>query len=148
MLTLALLGFGLLLAVGASRTRGGPEQPIGPGSEAFETLDNGDLAYRRGMAVQLIRGLIGAVVSDAGAPNVLLVLRGPGGRIGPDQGGAYWLLERIHDEGYALWAPISFHDATAREMGAFLVYLPAGEASPSPDYARLIAPTEAWPKLR
>lgn len=149
MTILLLAALGLFAVTAARRARpSGPEQPIGPGAEHFESTPNGELRYTRSMARQLIRGLVGEIASDAGAPNTLLLQRSPAGPVGLADGGAYWVLEQLHDGGYALWVPTTFHYPQQREIGTFVVYLPPGEPAPSPDYALLITPAEAWPTLR
>lgn len=148
---LALLGLGMLLLLAKGGRSGRPatsgEVPIGPDADKFEVLQGGILAYKRAVAIELIRGLRAQVVSPTPQDNVLVVLPGPGGDVGPDAYGAYWGLQAVHDQGYALYVPLSFHYPQARTTGQFVVYLPEGEAPP-PDYALLIAPGEVWPTLR
>lgn len=153
---LLFLGAALLLASTEKKKKPlrpppGREIPIGPGSEKFESIGSeGLMAYKRSEAVKLIRALLYRLAVPTEADNVIVVMPGPGGAVGPTEWGAYYGLESLHDQGYGLWVPITFHWPEAATTGQLVVFLPPGEAPPVDSeipYALLIMPDEAWPSL-
>jgi hypothetical protein len=119
------------------------EIPIGPGAEMFESI-GGYLAYKPEVATKLIQSLIYRIATPIDQPNVILVQPGAGRPMGPLEWGAYYGLQALHDEGNALWVPLTFHWPEAAQTGQFVVFLPPGEAPPD-EYAILILPDEPWP---
>ncbi len=155
---LLLIGAALLIASTDKKKKGngmrpppGLEIPIGPGSENFESIGTeGHMAYKRSVAAGLIRDLLFRIAIPTEADNVVMVMPGPGGAVGPAEWGAYYGLESLHDQGYGLWVPITFHWPVAATAGQLVVFLPPGEAPPlNPEipYALLIMPDEPWPSL-
>lgn len=152
-MTALLLGLlGVLLLAGAETKRKkparppGPEVPIGPEAQLFEQLAEG-LAYRREVAVELIRSLLYRVAGPVEAANTLLVVPTAGNAPTPlEHGGAYYVVEALHDQGFIIWVPLGFHWPQAAAIGQFVLYLPPGEPPP-PDYVILILPEEEWPRF-
>ena len=149
MTPLLLLGLLGLLVVASddkkkpsSRTPS-PEVPIGPDADKYEAV-GGELAYRPEIAIPLIQTLLFRYVAPTEQPNVFIVLPGGGQQIGAAQGGAYWGLEHLHDDGYVLWVPLGFHRPEHAATGQFVVALPVGDKPPE-GYAALIMPDEPWP---
>lgn len=146
MLPLLLLGFGLILLTRQKTPAPppvGPEVPIGPDAENFEQLQAG-LAYQKPFADELIRAMVYRTAQPIAQPNTLLVL--PAGGPAGVEGGAYWVLEALHDQGFVLWAPLHFHWPQSAQTGVFVLYLPPNVAAP-PDYAILSLPDDPWPRL-
>ncbi len=148
-MTALLLLVGLLLVASGTKKKlrppPGPEIPTGPGAENFDSIGE-HLAYKPKVANRLIQALLFSLAIPTDQPNVLLVLPGPNGAVGPTEWGAYYGLKLLHDEGNAIWVPLSFHWPDAARTGRFVIFLPPAEKPPQ-DYALLKMPDEPWPAL-
>lgn len=142
-----LAGLGLLWAATSDKPAKKTPPPMPEGEGLYERVGSviqvTPTARKQLLDSMLFRVLGPVETAPDGVGGAAVAIVGDGRIFGPQDGGAYYQLRQLWEQGFVIWIyPLQPNGTTGPEHP--IIYLLPGDAPPE-GLVRLIAPSDAWP---